>query len=230
MSNAGAKVFVVDDDPSVRKSLERLFESAGHDAEVFESPQEFLGREPYGGPACLVLDVRLPGMDGFDLQKALAGWDCSPAIVFITAYGDIPMSVQAIKGGAVDFLAKPFNDADLLKAVEQALAKNRQERLRLGEISDIKQRLATLTGRHREVLGHVVAGKANKVIADELGIALRTVKAHRGQIMRRMRAESLAELVRVAGQVGIQGATNGRQPDEDQRTAQDEGGRMKDEG
>lgn len=201
--SASDTVLVVDDDVSVRKSLSRLLRSAGHSVEVFASAAEFLQREHYDGVGCLVLDVQMPGLNGLELQTALAEKDYCLPIVFITGHGDIPMSVRAIKSGAVDFLQKPFNDDELLKAIDQAMERCRQERETRAEITDIRKRLALLTPREHEVLLHVVAGKLNKQIAADLGAAEKTIKIHRGRVMQKMKVQSVAELVRIAEKAGV---------------------------
>jgi len=196
-------VFVVDDDPSVRKSLNRLLKSAGHTVELFASSSEFLQRERFGGVGCLVLDVQLPGLNGLELQRAMAAREFNLPIVFITGHGDIPMSVRAIKAGAVDFIPKPFTDAVLLKAIDVALETCRTERAARLELAEIKSRLATLTPREHEVLCHVVSGQMNKQVADDLGTAEKTIKVHRARVMEKMKAGSLAELVRMTEKLGI---------------------------
>jgi FixJ family two-component response regulator len=198
-------IFVVDDDASIRKSLGRLLKSAGHAVEAFASAAEFLHREHFEGVGCLILDVQMPDLNGIELQKALAEKDYCLPIIFITGHGDIPMSVRAMKSGAVDFLPKPFSDDVLLKAIEQALARCRQERETRSEISEIRSRLAALTPREREVLEHVVTGKLNKQIAADLGAAEKTIKVHRGRVMQKMKVQSVAELVRIAEKAGIEG-------------------------
>lgn len=203
MTKAGVRVLVVDDDPSVRKSLGRLLKAAGYDVETFASAREFLRRERFAGPSCLVLDVFVPDLDGFDLQQTLAAEDDSPPIVFISGRGDIPMSVRAMKAGAVDFLTKPFRAEALLACIEEALARSRRSGLEHAEMTSIRQRLAALTPREHEVLRHVVAGQPNKQIAGDLGISERTVKIHRGRVMRKTAAGSVAELVRLAEKAGV---------------------------
>ena len=196
-------VFVVDDDPSVRKSLVRLVRTAGHDAEPFASAREFLARPQYDGPCCLVLDVRMPGLTGLALQEALAAAGHRLSIVFITGYRDVRVSVKAMKGGAVDFLTKPVNDRELLSAIERAVTKARQVRREQARSAEIQDRIKTLTPRETEVFALVVTGMLNKQIASDLGVSEKMVKVHRGRVMQKMRAESLAELVRLADQGGV---------------------------
>ncbi|MGN6544872.1 MAG: response regulator transcription factor [Aureliella sp.] len=198
-------VLVVDDDPSVRKALARLLKSAGMQADTFASPAEFFEFRLPGVPTCLILDVELPGIDGLELQRKLSQSDSPLPIVFISGHGDIPMSVRAIKSGAVDFLPKPFSDDQLLSAVEQALSRAKQELAARGDVRAIRKRLESLSPREREVLEHVVSGELNKQIGHRLGVTEKTVKVHRGQVMRKMEAESLADLVRMAEKVGISG-------------------------
>jgi RNA polymerase sigma factor (sigma-70 family) len=196
-------IFVVDDDPSVRKSLERLMKSVGFKVETFVSAEEFLQRKPYSGPSCLVLDVRMPGLSGIDLQKELAQKEISLPIVFITGHGDIPMSVKAMKDGAVDFLPKPFDEKDLLSAIDQAIDRDVQSRKQQIEKAIIQRRLDTLTPREYQVLRWLITGMLNKQIAYELGITEKTVKVHRSRVMRKMGIVSVAELVRLAQKVEI---------------------------
>ncbi len=200
-------IFIVDDDAAVLTSLARLVRSAGYQAVTFSSAGEFLDRVTADTPGCLVLDVHLPELSGLDLQQALATAGHSLPIIFLTGYGDIPMSVRAIKAGAVDFLTKPCNDQDLLTAIQQALAQDRQARQAHAGVADIQQRLATLTPREREVLALVVAGQLNKQIAAALGASEQTIKVHRGRVMEKLQAASLAELVRLAEKGGIAPAT-----------------------
>ncbi|MGH9428649.1 MAG: response regulator transcription factor [Terriglobia bacterium] len=204
MPSAVATVFLVDDDASVRKALSRLIRSAGYMVESFASAQEFLNAQPYADdPACLILDVRMPGLNGLDLQRELQDAQVSLPIIFITGHGDIPMSVKAMKAGAVDFLSKPVKDKDLLQAIEQALARAARDRSRLAESQDIQRRLETLTPREREVMELVVTGMLNKQVAHQLGTVEKTIKVHRARVMEKMEANSLAELVRVAERVGL---------------------------
>lgn len=196
-------VFVVDDDKAVRKSLERLIKSVGLTVQAFSSAREFLESDPSAGPSCLVLDVRMPGLSGIDLQKELGKMGYTIPIIFITGYGDIPMSVRTMKRGAIDFLTKPFNDQDLLDAIHRAIEKDKQTRREQDEIGTIQQRVDSLTPREREVFSLVVTGMLNKQIAYDLGMSEKTVKVHRSRVMDKMQADSLAELVRLAYKVGI---------------------------
>ena len=203
MMDADALVFVVDDDASLRASLQDLLESVGLRVVACASAQEFLRRPRPEGPSCLVLDVRLPGLSGLELQRQLAAGDRDMPIIFITGHGDIPMSVQAMKAGAVEFLPKPFRDQDLLDAIHQALARDRQAREQRAQREALRRRFDTLTPRQREVMARMVAGRLNKQIAGELGTSEATVKTHRQQVMAKMRAESLADLIRLADQLGL---------------------------
>jgi FixJ family two-component response regulator len=196
-------VFVIDDDESVRTSLATLLESDGYSVESFVSAAEFLMRAPNVGAACLVLDVRLPGLDGFALQRQLTERGRMEQIVFITGYGDIPMGIQAMKRGAVDFLPKPFEDQALLNAVAQALGRSADSFREREEVAQIRTRIATLTSREFEVFRLVITGLLNKQIASELGSALRTIKTHRGRMMHKLGVQSVADLVRLAQKVGV---------------------------
>jgi len=190
-------VFVVDDDPSVRSSLKFLMSSVGLQVESFDSADALLQRKLPDAPSCLVLDVRLRGLSGLDFQRELAARNCHMPIIFITGHGDIPMSVRAMKAGAVEFLTKPFRDQDLLDAVRIALEKDRGRRERKKEVSDLKERFDSLTPREQKVISLVVSGMLNKQIADQLGTAENTVKVHRSRAMEKMHAQSVAELVKM---------------------------------
>jgi FixJ family two-component response regulator len=202
-ASPAALVFVVDDDASVRKSLVRLIKAAGYEAESFGSVGDFLARRPYDGPCCLVLDVRMPGRTGLDLQEALRAAGQRLSIVFITGYRDVPVSVRAMKGGAVDFLTKPVDEGTLLTAIEQAVARTLADRRREARLTDIQSRIATLTPREAAVFALVVTGMLNKQIGSELGIGEKTVKVHRARVMEKMQAGSLADLVRLAGEANV---------------------------
>jgi len=198
LPQSNALIAVVDDDPSVRESLESLIRSAGLRVKAFASAQEFLARPQADAPSCLVLDLQLPGLSGLDLQKQLAAVNLEIPIVFITGHGNVPDSVQAMKAGALEFLTKPFADDDLLRAIEQAIERDRRARQQHAEMSDLQARYESLTPREREVMEQVVSGLLNKQVAAELKITEFTVKVHRGQVMRKMQADSLADLVRMA--------------------------------
>ena len=196
-------VYVIDDDPSIRNAIEDLLQSVGLDARVFPSAQEVLRAPKADSPACLVLDVRLPGQSGLDFQRQLAGTPRELPIVFITGHGDVPMSVRAMKSGAVEFLMKPFRDQELIDAIQSAIAADRERRAEAGGLAEARDRMDTLTPRERDVLLQVVSGRLNKQIAADLGMSEATVKMHRGSVMRKMHAESLPELVRLADRLGV---------------------------
>jgi FixJ family two-component response regulator len=206
MSDAASIVFVVDDDPSVRRAIQRLVESVGLQVELFGSAQEFLRSERPDAPSCLVLDIRLPGISGLDFQRQLAEANIHIPIVFITAHGDIPMTVRAMKAGAVEFLTKPFHDQDLLDAIQLAIERDSARRKHESEIALLREHYESLTPREREVLPLVVSGLLNKQIAANIGASEATVKVHRSQLMRKMGAESLADLVRMTEKLGIPAA------------------------
>jgi FixJ family two-component response regulator len=196
-------VFVVDDDPSIRRGLRRLIKSVGLDVETFASAQDFLEYKAEDRAACLVLDVRMPGKSGLDLQEELsvAGWEIP--VIFITGHGDIPMTVKAMKAGAIDFLPKPFSEQDLLDAIHRAIQHDAEARKNRAEVAEIQRRVNTLTPREHEVFNHVIKGMLNKQIAFELGISEKTIKVHRARVMQKMQVVSVAELVRLAEKVSL---------------------------
>ncbi|XKM38368.1 response regulator transcription factor (plasmid) [Rhizobium ruizarguesonis] len=193
----------MDDDLSVRDGLDSLFRSVGYETHSFASPRDFLLHPRSGGSACLVLDVRMPDASGLDFQDELARTDYSIPIVFLTGHGDVPMSVRAMKAGAVEFLLKPFREQDLLDAIRQAIEKDRVRLRQQAASADLQERFATLTTREREVMALVARGRLNKQIAAEIGLSEITVKVHRGQAMRKMRAETVADLIRMADGLGL---------------------------
>jgi FixJ family two-component response regulator len=210
MAESIPTVFVVDDDSSIRESLSLLLSSAGYSVTTFASAKEFLESDhSTSGPACLVLDVKMPGLSGLDLQKELTSMKYIIPVIFITGHGDIPMSVQAMKKGAIDFLSKPFDDGELLNAVKMALLKNSQDRIDLNAKKHIMRRLFSLTAREYEILTYLITGMLNKQIADELKISERTVKAHRKKVFEKMSVNSIAELVRLTEKVGVKPAAPG---------------------
>jgi FixJ family two-component response regulator len=203
MTQAQAIVFVIDDDASMRNALRSLIRSVGLEVELFGSTQEFLQRKPRNGPSCLVLDIRLPGISGLDFQRKLTETNTAIPIIFITGHGDIPMSVRAMKAGAVEFLTKPFRDQDLLDAIHIALERDRTSSQLEAEVAKLRELYEWLTPREREVLPLVISGMPNKQIAADVGASETTVRVHRGQLMRKMGARSLPELVRMADKIGI---------------------------
>jgi FixJ family two-component response regulator len=198
-----ATVVVVDDDLAIRESLGSLLRSVGLRVKAFASVPEFLKSGNAEGPTCLVLDVRLPGRSGLDLQRELAAADIHLPIIFITGHGDIPMSVQAMKGGAIEFLTKPFRDQDLLDAIHQGIARDRARRENEMALGALRARFETLTPREREVMAQVVKGRLNKQVASDMGLSEITVKVHRGQVMRKMKASSLPDLARMADKLKL---------------------------
>ena len=203
MSEERAVVFVVDDDESMRRSLASLIRSVGLEARVFSSPHEFMRAERLEAPGCLVLDVRLPGMSGLAFQEELSKAGVALPIIFITGHGDVPMTVRAMKAGAVEFLTKPFDEQALLDAMHAAIERDRQRRRKAAGLAEAQARYGALTEREREVFRRVIAGRLNKQIAAELGLSVVTVKVHRGQVMRKMGAKSIVDLVRAAEELGI---------------------------
>jgi len=202
-SAAGPTVFIIDDDRGMRQAIQDLVESVGLRAEAFATGQDFLRKQLTGGPSCLVLDVRLPQLSGLDLQRQLADTGVQIPIIFITAHGDIPMSVKALKSGAVEFLTKPFRDQDLLDAIQQALQRDSAAREQRAEIHDLQGRYQALSAREREVMTLVVSGMLNKQIASEIGASEATVKIHRGHVMQKMQAGSVVELVRMVDKLKL---------------------------
>jgi FixJ family two-component response regulator len=200
---SNAVIAIVDDDASVRKGLERLIRSLGWQAETFASAQEFLDRPRTEAPSCLVLDLQLPGLSGLDLQKRMSEAGLETPIVFLTGHGNIPASVKAMKAGAIEFLTKPVDEQELSKAIQEAIERDRRTRQQHAELHDLRDRYQSLTAREQEVMQQVISGLLNKQIAGELNITEDTVKFHRGHIMRKMQADSLAELVRMAETLGI---------------------------
>jgi FixJ family two-component response regulator len=198
MSEDKGVVYVVDDDASMRRSLDGLFRSVGLDVHLFSSASEFMKAAREDAPGCLVLDVRLPGMSGLSFHQELMKAGIALPVIFITGHGDVPMSVRAMKAGAFEFLTKPFDDQVLLDAVHAAIQRDRTRRLEDSRVASLRARYSGLTERERQVMQHVVSGKVNKRIADELGLSVVTVKVHRGQVMRKMQARSVADLVRMA--------------------------------
>src|SRR5262245_33097124 len=203
MVDSTPTVFIVDDDPSVGKAWLRLIRSAKYHVELFASAEHFLDRSPHEGPACLVLDVRMPGLNGMELQEQLTSMGFITPIIFITGHGDIGMSVRAMKAGAVDFLPKPFEDQALLEAIHRAIDRSVEARREKSEIEEIQRRVRTLTDREREVMSLIVTGMLNKQIAYKLGISEKTIKVHRARVMHKTRCGSVAELVRLTGKIGI---------------------------
>ena len=207
MSEAKPTVVVVDDDPAIRESLGSLLRSVGLDVSLQASVPEFLKSGHPDGPTCLVLDVRLPGRSGLDFQRELAAANIHVPIIFITGHGDIPMSVQAMKGGAIEFLTKPFRDQDLLDAIQVGLTRDRTRRAEELSLAALRERFDSLTLREREVMAQVARGRLNKQIAGDLGISEITVKVHRGQVMRKMKASSLPDLARMADKLKLEAET-----------------------
>ncbi|HEY1598819.1 MAG TPA: response regulator [Pirellulales bacterium] len=211
MSHTTPIVFVVDDDVSVRESLESLIRCEGWRSEAFQSADEFLAHPPAATPSCLVLDLTLPGLNGLELQERIAGDRSDMPIIFISGYGDVPQTVRAMKAGAVEFLTKPLNGDDLLSAIRQAIERSQSTLARQSEMRQLRQRLAALTPREREVMDLVVSGLLNKQVGTELGISEITVKAHRGKVMEKMQADSIADLVKMAERLRLATA-QGSQP------------------
>jgi len=206
MTSERATVYLVDDDPSILRALARLLRAGGHQVSAFRSPREFLAQHDAAAAGCVVLDLAMPGLNGLELQTALAAAGCQRPIVFLSGHGDVPSSVRAMKAGAVDFLTKPVSEQDLLAAIERAIERDRTMRRARAELQAIGERLNSLTPREREVLQHVVSGQLNKQIAADLGTVEKTVKVHRSRVMEKMGVRSLADLVRMAERVGIAAA------------------------
>jgi FixJ family two-component response regulator len=207
MTSANPLVFVIDDDESVRKGLKRLLNSADYESEVFKSASDFLARAPHPGPACVIVDVQMPGLNGLEFQQALIQRRREEQLVFITGHGSIPMSVEAMKKGAVDFLPKPFKPRELLKCVERALARSVEQRRNATEKNQARALFDTLTPREFEVMQLVITGMLNKQVGGELGMAEKTVKVHRGRVMQKLGVTSVAELVRSAQKAGVASPT-----------------------
>jgi len=203
MGNADPSILLIDDDPEFRDSVARLLRTVGLHTREFSSVRDFLKADPPEGPTCLILDVRMPGRSGLELQRELAAANRQVPIIFMTAHADVPMTVQAMKGGAIEFLTKPFRDQDLLDAVEAGLARDRARRESEGALSALRERFDTLSSRERDIMLHVVAGRLNKQIANDIGIAESTVKVHRTHLMRKMKARSLPELSRMADSLNV---------------------------
>jgi FixJ family two-component response regulator len=203
MHDAKSTVLVIDDDPDLRASIGRLLRSLDLDARLFASVSDFLKSDPPDGPACLVLDVRLPGQSGLDFQRELAGPNAQLPIIFITGHGDIPMSVQAMKGGAIEFLTKPFRDQELVDAIQLGLSRDRARRDNEGALAGLRKRFGSLSPREREIMIQVARGRLSKQIAHDIGIAEATVKVHRSRVMRKMDARSLPELGRMADKLQL---------------------------
>ena len=210
MTGPNALVFLIDDDASVRKGVSRLLRSAGYKSESFESASDFLQREQHPGPACLIVDVRMPGINGMDLQETLIQRRREEQLIFITGHGDISMCAQAMKAGAADFLPKPFRDEELLQCVERALTQSAEQRRQSGEKNQIRQLLDLLTPREFEVMQLVITGMLNKQIAGQLGTAEKTVKVHRGRVMEKLGVTSVAELVRLVQRARLAPAANSK--------------------
>jgi FixJ family two-component response regulator len=203
MPDANSTVLVIDDDPDLRASVGRLLQSLGLDTHLFESISDFLKSDPPDGPTCLVLDVRLPGQSGLDLQRELAAANRELPIIFITGHGDIPMSVQAMKGGAIEFLTKPFRDQELLDAIQLGLSRDRARRENQEALAALRERFESLSPREREIMVQVAHGRLSKQIAGDIGIAEATVKVHRSRLMHKMKARSLPELSRMADKLKL---------------------------